>query len=149
MGPDFRLHDPADYPIWYGFEHPSPHSSTTPCTACRSCTGRSCRRSSSSPEAAIVGSPGCYPTTTILALAPLARAGLIGDLVVDAKSGVSGAGKEPKPDLHFGEVDESVSAYGLFTHRHTAELEQELGALSGGARGHEGGASTSCLTSSR
>jgi N-acetyl-gamma-glutamyl-phosphate reductase len=75
----------------------------------------------------IVGSPGCYPTTTLLALAPLARAGLIGDLVVDAKSGVSGAGKDPKATLHFGEVDESVSAYGLFTHRHTAEIEQELG----------------------
>jgi N-acetyl-gamma-glutamyl-phosphate reductase len=141
MGPDFRLHDPADYPIWYGFEHPSPqlldhavyglpelHRAELQALAGARRDGRP----------VIVGSPGCYPTTTILALAPLARAGLIGDLVVDAKSGVSGAGKDPKPNLHFGEVDESVSAYGLFTHRHTAELEQELGALSGGAEGTRG-----------
>jgi N-acetyl-gamma-glutamyl-phosphate reductase len=65
------------------------------------------------PPAAIVGSPGCYPTATLLALAPLARAGLIGDLVVDAKSGVSGAGRDPKADLTFGEVNESVKAYGI------------------------------------
>jgi N-acetyl-gamma-glutamyl-phosphate reductase len=77
-------------------------------------------------EVAIVGSPGCYPTATLLALAPLARAGLIGDLVVDAKSGVSGAGRDPKPEMMFGEVDESVKAYGLGGHRHVAEIEQEL-----------------------
>ena len=75
---------------------------------------------------AIVGSPGCYATTSILSLAPLARAGLIGDVVVDAKSGVSGAGRDPKADLHFGEVNESVKAYGVFTHRHIGEIEQEL-----------------------
>ena len=78
---------------------------------------------------AIVGAPGCYPTATLLALAPLARAGLIGDLVVDAKSGVSGAGREAKPELHFGEVNESVKAYGLGGHRHVAEIEQELAAI--------------------
>ena len=70
--------------------------------------------------------PGCYPTATLLALAPLARAGLIGDLVVDAKSGVSGAGRDPKPEMMFGEVNESVKAYGLGGHRHVAEIEQEL-----------------------
>ena len=73
-----------------------------------------------------MGSPGCYATTSILALAPLARAGLIADVVVDAKSGVSGAGRDPKADLHFGEVNESVKAYGVFTHRHIGEIEQEL-----------------------
>ena len=78
------------------------------------------------PPVAIVGSPGCYPTATLLALAPLARAGLIGDLVVDAKSGVSGAGREAKAELMFGEVNESVKAYGLGGHRHVAEIEQEL-----------------------
>ena len=77
-------------------------------------------------DSTVIGLPGCYPTATILTLAPLARAGLIGDLVVDAKSGVSGAGREPKPDLLFSEVNESVKAYGVFTHRHTAEMEQEL-----------------------
>ena len=75
---------------------------------------------------AIVGAPGCYPTATLLALAPLARAGLIGDLVVDAKSGVSGAGREAKSELMFGEVNESVKAYGIGGHRHVAEIEQEL-----------------------
>ena len=74
----------------------------------------------------IVGAPGCYPTATLLALAPLARAGLIGDLVVDAKSGVSGAGREAKPELLFAEVNESVKAYGLGGHRHVAEMQQEL-----------------------
>ena len=73
--------------------------------------------------------PGCYPTATILALAPLARGRLIGDLVVDAKSGVSGAGRDPKPHLTFSEVNESVSAYGVGGHRHVAEMEQELGLL--------------------
>ena len=82
----------------------------------------------------IVGAPGCYPTATLLALAPLARAGLIGDLVVDAKSGVSGAGREPKAELHFGEVNESVRAYGLGGHRHVAEIEQELAAAAWAAR---------------
>ena len=83
-----------------------------------------------SSDVAIVGAPGCYPTATILALAPLARAGLIADLVVDAKSGVSGAGREPKPELAFSEVNESVKAYGIGGHRHVAEMEQELGLLS-------------------
>ena len=102
----------------------------------------------------LVGAPGCYPTATLLALAPLARAGLIGDLVVDAKSGVSGAGRETKADLMFGEVNESVKAYGVGGHRHVAEIEQELARLDG-----EGGAgrgrtrararSTSCPISSR
>jgi N-acetyl-gamma-glutamyl-phosphate reductase len=136
MGPDFRLHDPADYPIWYGFEHPSPAllaDAVYGLPELHRAELRALVRARLDGRPVIVGSPGCYPTTTILALAPLARAGLIADLVVDAKSGVSGAGKDPKPNLHFGEVDESVSAYGLFTHRHTAELEQELGELSGGA----------------
>ena len=103
---------------------------------------------------AIVGSPGCYPTATILALAPLARAGLIGDLVVDAKCGVSGAGREAKAHLMFGEVDESVSAYGLGGHRHVAEIEQELLGVAGRsgstpAPTRASSASTSCPTSSR
>src|SRR5437773_1585087 len=80
----------------------------------------------------LVGSPGCYPTATLLALAPLARAGLIGDLVVDAKSGVSGAGRELRPGFLFGEVNESVSAYGVGGHRHVAEIEQELAWITGG-----------------
>ncbi len=125
LGPDFRLRDPADYPRWYGFEHPRPDLLE------RAVYGlpelhRQELSALADEEIAIVGSPGCYPTATLLALAPLARAGLIGDLVVDAKSGVSGAGRDPKPEMMFGEVDESVKAYGLGGHRHVAEIEQEL-----------------------
>ena len=126
LGPDFRLRDPADYPRWYGFEHTRPdllgaavyglpelHRAELIALGPRTIR--------------IVGSPGCYATATILALAPLARAGLLGDVVVDAKSGVSGAGRDTKPEMMFGEVNESVRAYGLGGHRHVAEIEQEIG----------------------
>ncbi|HLA17423.1 MAG TPA: N-acetyl-gamma-glutamyl-phosphate reductase [Candidatus Limnocylindrales bacterium] len=132
LGPDFRLTDPADYPRWYGFDHPAVD------LLARAVYGlpelhRAELAALASAPVAIVGSPGCYPTATLLALAPLARAGLIDDVVVDAKSGVSGAGREAKADLMFGEVNESVRAYGIGGHRHVAEMEQELAALSGGA----------------
>lgn len=129
LGPDFRLRDPGDYPTWYGFEHPSPELLADAVYGLPE-LHRAELVALGDADRAIVGSPGCYPTTTLLALAPLARAGLIGDLVVDAKSGVSGAGRDLKPDMLFGEVNESVRAYGLGGHRHTAEIEQELLGLS-------------------
>jgi N-acetyl-gamma-glutamyl-phosphate reductase len=125
LGPDFRLRDPADYPRWYGFEHPRPDLLAQAVYGLPE-LHRAELVALADAEIAIVGSPGCYPTATILGLAPLARAGLIGDLVVDAKSGVSGAGRETKADMMFGEVNESVKAYGVGGHRHTAEIEQEL-----------------------
>ncbi|HET9082791.1 MAG TPA: N-acetyl-gamma-glutamyl-phosphate reductase [Candidatus Limnocylindrales bacterium] len=125
LGPDFRLRDPNDYPRWYGFEHPRPDLLDQAVYGLPE-LHREELRALADQEVAIVGSPGCYPTATLLALAPLARAGLIGDLVVDAKSGVSGAGRDPKLEMMFGEVDESVKAYGLGGHRHVAEIEQEL-----------------------
>ena len=128
LGPDFRLRSAADYPRWYGFDHPSPEllaDAVYGLPELHRAELAALRHASP----AIVGSPGCYPTATLLALAPLARAGLIGDLVVDAKSGVSGAGRDPKPHLMFGEVNESVSAYGIGGHRHVAEIEQELAAI--------------------
>ena len=131
-----------------------PTSSTTPSTACPELHRAELAALVDAPVA-IVGSPGCYPTATLLALAPLARAGLIGDLVVDAKSGVSGAGREAKADLMFGEVNESVTAYGVGGHRHVAEIEQELAARRGRERARPGRQprrhrrSTSCPTSSR
>jgi N-acetyl-gamma-glutamyl-phosphate reductase len=79
--------------------------------------------------AELVANPGCYPTATILALAPLARAGLISGVVVDAKSGVSGAGRGASHASHFVTVDENVHAYKVPRHRHTPEIEQELAAL--------------------
>ena len=141
LGPDFRLHAAADYPRWYGFEHPRadllagavyglPELHRAELDALRD------------EKTAIVGAPGCYPTATLLALAPLARAGLIGDLVVDAKSGVSGAGREAKQDLMFGEVNESVKAYGIGGHRHVAEMEQELAGLGKGSLGAARGPGT-------
>ncbi len=125
LGPDFRLRDPADYPRWYGFEHPAPELLATAVYGLPELHREELRALGGS-AGAIVGAPGCYPTATLLALAPLARAGLIEDLVVDAKSGVSGAGREPKLETMYGEVNESVRAYGLGGHRHVAEMEQEL-----------------------
>jgi N-acetyl-gamma-glutamyl-phosphate reductase len=81
-------------------------------------------------SARLLSNPGCYPTAALMALAPLAEAGLLtGPIVVDAKSGVSGAGKAPSDRTHFSENHGSVAAYGIFSHRHTAEMEQELSAL--------------------
>jgi N-acetyl-gamma-glutamyl-phosphate reductase len=128
QGPDFRLRDAADYPRWYGFEHPRPDLLDVAVYGLPE-FHRAELSALVDSDVAIVGAPGCYPTATLLALAPLVRAGLIGDLVVDAKSGVSGAGREAKPELQFGEVNESVKAYGIGGHRHVAEIEQELGTL--------------------
>jgi N-acetyl-gamma-glutamyl-phosphate reductase len=130
LGPDFRLRHAADYPRWYRFEHPRPdlldvavyglpELHRAELAALRDVAVR------------IVGAPGCYATASILALAPLARAGLLGDIVIDAKSGVSGAGREMKPDMQFAEVNESVKAYGIGGHRHIAEIEQEVGRAAG------------------
>src|SRR5438132_788758 len=75
----------------------------------------------------LVSGPGCYPTAALLALQPLADAGLLeGTVIVDAKSGISGAGKAPSDRTHFSENHGSVAAYGVFSHRHNAEIEQEL-----------------------
>jgi N-acetyl-gamma-glutamyl-phosphate reductase len=129
LGPDFRLHDAADYPTWYGFEHPRPDLLRRAIYGLPELHRDELEAAGPS---ALVGAPGCYPTATILATAPLARAGLVADLVVDAKSGVSGAGRDPKPELTFSEVNESVRAYGVGGHRHVAEMEQELRALAPG-----------------
>jgi N-acetyl-gamma-glutamyl-phosphate reductase len=129
LGPDFRFRDPAGYPAWYHFDHPRPELLPGAVYGLPELHRAELAALGTKPGA-IVGSPGCYATTSILSLAPLARAGLIADVVVDAKSGVSGAGRDPKADLHFGEVNESVRAYAVFTHRHIGEIEQELQVLS-------------------
>ena len=109
---------------------PRPTCSTASRSASPSCTATTI-----APHAH-VASPGCYPTAASLALAPLVADGLVEPtgIVVDAMSGVSGAGRALKLTSHFSEVDESVSAYGVLTHRHTAEIELALDATSGGAR---------------
>ena len=81
------------------------------------------------PKARVVGNPGCYPTSVILGLRPLIEAGWINTargIVCDCKSGVTGAGKDPKRDTHFVEVNENFRAYNLFTHRHTPEVSEHL-----------------------
>lgn len=124
LAADFRLSDPALYPTWYGEEHVAP--------------GLLGDFAYGLPElfraeilaSAHVAVPGCYPTAASLALAPLVRAGVIetDSVIVDAASGVSGAGRPPKPNTTFCAVDEDFTAYGLLDHRHTPEIEQVTGA---------------------
>ena len=124
LAADFRLRDPASYPRWYGKEH------AAPALLSEAVYGLPELFRDDLPEATLVAVPGCYPTAAVLALAPLVRAGLIeqSGIVVDAASGVSGAGRGAKDSLHFGTVDEDFVAYGLLNHRHTPEIEQALGA---------------------
>lgn len=123
LGADFRL-DAATYEHWYG----SPHS--CPELLGDFVYGLPELHRSELVGARAVANPGCYPTAAILALAPLLRAGLVEPtgLVVDAVSGVSGAGRPPKPTTTFCAVDEDVTAYSLLEHRHTAEMDTGLDA---------------------
>jgi N-acetyl-gamma-glutamyl-phosphate reductase len=122
LSADFRLRDASVYAEWYR-EHPAPELIEA------AVYGLPERYREQIRGADLVANPGCYPTATLLALAPLARAGLIADVVIDAKSGVSGAGRAATDRTHFVSVDENVSAYGVPRHRHTPEIEQELAAL--------------------
>jgi N-acetyl-gamma-glutamyl-phosphate reductase len=126
IGSDFRLKDPAAYATWYGYEHPAPT------LLAESVYGLTEFARAALPTARIVANPGCYPTAALLALAPAATRGLIGtDVIVDAKSGVSGAGHVVDDAFLYGTVDESVRAYGVPRHRHTPEIAQELAAFAG------------------
>jgi len=120
LSADFRLHDRATYEDWYG-AHDAPELIGS------AVYGLPELHRSEIAGADLVANPGCYPTAAILALAPLARAGLLADVVIDAKSGVSGAGREPTHGKHFVSVDETVTPYKVGRHRHTPEIEQELG----------------------
>jgi N-acetyl-gamma-glutamyl-phosphate reductase len=120
LSADFRLHSVDTYQDWYG-DHPAPS------LVGEAVYGLPELHRDEIADAGLVANPGCYPTAAILALAPLARAGLLGDVVIDAKSGVSGAGREPTHEKHFVAVDETVTPYKVGRHRHTPEIEQELG----------------------
>jgi N-acetyl-gamma-glutamyl-phosphate reductase len=126
LSADFRLHDQRTYEDWYG-EHGSPS------LLAEAVYGLPELHRDRIAGADLVANPGCYPTGALLALAPLARAGLIDDVVIDAKEGVSGAGRTPSERTHFSTAGENVFAYGVASHRHTPEIEQEL-ALLGHAR---------------
>lgn len=116
---DHRLRDAALYPEWYGFAHPRPD------LLAEAVYGLPERYRDRIRDARLVANPGCYPEASILALLPLA--GLLEDVVIDAKSGVSGAGRTATETVHFCSVTESVSAYKVLTHRHAPEIAQELG----------------------
>jgi N-acetyl-gamma-glutamyl-phosphate reductase len=122
LSADFRLRDRGIYEDWYG-EHKAPELFGHGVYGLPELNRRAVR------GADLVANPGCYPTAALLGLAPLARAGLIGDVVIDAKSGVSGAGRGATQATHFISADENVSPYKIEGHRHTPEIEQELGVL--------------------
>ena len=123
LSADFRLRDRATYERWYG-EHGAPALLDGGAVY-----GLTELYRDEVMGASLVANPGCYPTATLLALAPLARAGAIGDVVVDAKSGVSGAGRATTDTTHFVSADENVSPYGVGGHRHSPEIDQELAVL--------------------
>jgi len=127
LSADFRLRDPAVYGEWYR-HHLAPELLDGAVYGLPELYRPALR------GADLVANPGCYPTAALLALAPLARAGLIGDVVIDAKSGASGAGRAATEKTHFVAVDENVSAYSVPRHRHTPEIEQELTALGSDVR---------------
>ncbi len=127
LSADFRLRDPVTYGEWYR-EHQAPELLDDAVYGMPELYRERIR------AAELVANPGCYPTATLLALAPLARARLIEDLIVDAKSGVSGAGRAASEKTHFVTVDENVSPYSVPRHRHTPEIEQELTALGADVR---------------
>ena len=127
LSADFRLGDPALYAEWYGHEHRAGALQK------EAVYGLTELKRAAVSAARLVANPGCYPIGPQLALAPLLQARLIAaeDIIIDAKSGVSGAGREPKEDTLFAEVGEGIHAYGVARHRHTPEIEQGLSEAAG------------------
>ena len=127
LAADFRLQDPSLYPTWYGEIHPCPELLP------RFVYGLPELHRAQIQRASAVAVPGCYPTCAALTIAPLLVNGLaeVSGIIVDAASGVSGAGRPPKPNTTFCTVDEDFTAYGLLDHRHTPEIEQSVASLSG------------------
>lgn len=127
MSADFRLRDLATYKEWYGLEHSAPALVETAVYGLTEHYGESIAK------ARLVACPGCYPTAALLALLPLvkARAILGDDLIIDAKSGVTGAGRSLKQNTLFSEAGEGLSPYAVAKHRHAPEIEQELTIASG------------------
>lgn len=127
LSADYRLSDPAVYEEWYGEVH------TDPTRLGRTVYGLPELFASKIPGSELIANPGCYTSTSILALAPLLAAKLIEPtgIIIDAKSGVSGAGRTPKLNTLYSECNEALSAYSVGKHRHTPEIEQVLGDVSG------------------
>ena len=127
LSADFRLRDAAAYPAWYGAEHPHPEQLGAWPYGLPELYRRELR------GVAKVAVPGCYPAAALLALVPLVAAGLVEPegIVVDAKSGITGAGRSLKDAYLFAQANESVTPYGVGSHRHTPEIEQELARAAG------------------
>lgn len=126
---DFRLKDAGLYPVWYGYEHPRQDLLK------ESVYGLPEVNREAIAGARLVANPGCYPTSILLALKPVLQAGLVDpkDIIADAKSGVSGAGRSPKLPFHYPECSENFKAYRVASHQHTPEIEEQAAILAGGA----------------
>jgi N-acetyl-gamma-glutamyl-phosphate reductase len=127
MSADFRFSDAAVYQKWYGREHGAPHLLQ------EAVYGLSEPYAPQIAAARLVACPGCYPTAVLLGLLPLAAGGLISveDIIIDAKSGVSGAGRSLKQNTLFCEAGEGFSPYGVASHRHAPEIEHQIGRAAG------------------
>lgn len=127
LGADFRLRDSETYHRWYGIAHKSPHLLKSAVYGLSELAGERIRESN------LIANPGCYTTCSILALAPLLASGKAAPspVIVNALSGVSGAGRKASAALHFAECNESAKAYGIGTHRHTPEIEEALSEAAG------------------
>jgi N-acetyl-gamma-glutamyl-phosphate reductase len=127
MSADFRLRDEATYAEWYGHEHRAPGLQGEAVYGLTEFYRERIR------TARLIACPGCYPTAALLALVPLVKAGLVDahDLVIDAKSGVTGSGRGLKQNSLFSEAGEGLSPYSIGTHRHAPEIEQEIGVAAG------------------
>ena len=122
---DFRLKQADEYTRWYGVDHPDPSYLED------AVYGLTELHHEEIKDAQLIANPGCYPTSAILALAPAVQQGLIDEnIIIDSKSGISGAGRSLALTTHYSEVNENVMAYSVGGHRHLPEIEQELQALS-------------------
>lgn len=128
LSADYRLKDASIYEDWYE------HAHTDPVGLAEAVYGLPELYRDQIPPAGLIANPGCYTSASILGLAPLIKEGVIekSGIIIDAKSGISGAGRSPKLSTHYPECNEGLSAYGVGRHRHTPEIEQVLGDLGGG-----------------
>ena len=127
LSADFRLRDPEVYAVWYGHKHLAPELQQDAAYSLTELNREVIL------QKRIAACPGCYPTTALLPLIPIIAAGQIDadEIIIDAKSGVSGAGREAKQGMLFSEVGEGIHAYGIGSHRHGPEIDQELSSIAG------------------
>ena len=127
LSADFRIKDVAKYEKWYNLGHPSPQFVQEAVYGLCEINREEIR------GARLIANPGCYPTCSILSIYPLLKEGILdpATVIIDAKSGVSGAGRGAKTDNLFCEVHDSIKAYGVTTHRHTPEIEDQLSLAAG------------------